>query len=53
VVVGAYPRTGRYDLCRGSKAEHDKAILSIPKVPLPKTDPVYGDEGPLCRLWRA
>src|SRR5262249_60274922 len=53
VVVGAYPRTGRYDLCRGSKAEHDKAILSIPKVPLPKTDPVYGDQGPPCRLWRA
>jgi len=52
VVVGAYPRTGRYDLCRGSKAEHEKALLSIPKVPLPKTDPVYGDEGPLCRLWR-
>jgi len=53
VVVGAYPRTGRYDLCRGSKAEHDKALVSIPKVPMPQTDPVYGDDGPLCRLWRA
>src|SRR5262249_40627551 len=53
VVVGAYPRTGRYGLCRGSKAEHDKALVSIPKVPMPQTDPVYGDDGPLRRLWRA
>lgn len=53
VVVGAYPRTGRYNLCRGSKAEHTKALLSIPTVPLPATDPVYGEGGPLCLLWQA
>ena len=53
MVIGAYPPTGRYDLCRGSKAEHAKAVLSIPRVPLPATDPVYGEQGPLCRLWGA
>lgn len=53
VVIGAYPKTGRYDLCRGSKAEHAKAIVSIPKVPLPETDPLYGADGPLRRLWPA
>jgi uncharacterized protein YjlB len=53
VVIGAYPRTGRYDLCRGSKAEHAKALASVANVPVPKTDPVYGEDGPLCRLWRA
>ena len=53
MVIGAYPPDGRYDLCRGSKAEHAKALLSIPRVPLPATDPVYGTDGPLRRLWRA
>lgn len=52
LVVGAYPRTGRYDLCRGSKAEHAKALQSIPEVPLPDTDPVHGKDGPLMQLWR-
>jgi uncharacterized protein YjlB len=52
VAIGAYPRTGRYNLCRGSKAEHAKALTTIPKVPLPKADPVYGDDGPLGRHWR-
>ena len=52
-VVGAYPKSGKYDLCRGSKAEHAKALTSIPKVPLPDADPVHGNDGPLTRLWRA
>jgi len=53
MVIGAYPPTGRYDLCRGSKAEHAKAVLSIARVPLPATDPIYGKHGPLRRLWGA
>jgi len=52
VVIGAYPKTGKFDLCRGSKAEHAKALETIPKVPLPDTDPLFGREGPLRRLWR-
>ena len=51
LVIGAYPRTGRYDLCRGSKGERDKALKSIPYVPIPDTDPVFGKQGPLLRLW--
>ncbi len=51
-VIGAYPKAGKYDLCRGSKAEHAKAIAAIPNVPLPETDPVYGNDGPLLTLWR-
>ena len=53
MVIGAYPKTGRYDLCRGSKAEHRKAIETIARVPLPDIDPVYGKSGPLLDLWRA
>ncbi len=51
-VIGAYPKSGKYDLCRGSKAEHAKAVLAIPDVPLPATDPVHGEDGPLLKLWR-
>ncbi len=52
VVIGAYPGSGRYDLYRGSKAERERAIESIPLVPLPETDPLFGADGPLMRLWR-
>jgi uncharacterized protein YjlB len=53
LVIGAYPPSGKYDLCRGSKSEHAKALASIPKVPAPATDPVFGAKGPLLALWRA
>jgi len=50
-VIGAYPRGGKYDLCRGTKAEHARALESIPKVPLPERDPVLGIDGPMTELW--
>jgi uncharacterized protein YjlB len=53
VVIGAYPPNGTYDLCRASKAEHDRALAAIANVPLPPTDPVFGPSGPLMKLWRA
>jgi uncharacterized protein YjlB len=53
VVIGAYPPGGKYNLSRGSKAEHAKALTFIPKVPPPSTDLVFGAEGPLTTLWRA
>jgi uncharacterized protein YjlB len=52
VIIGAYPPSGRYDLCLGSKGEYAKAIVSIPQVPLPETDPVFGAHGALQQLWR-
>ena len=52
LVIGAYPPQGTYDLCRGSRAEHDKALETIPHVPLPEQDPVFGENGPLLKLWR-
>jgi uncharacterized protein YjlB len=52
VVIGAYPPSGKYNLCRGSKADHAKALITIPEVPLPSTDPVFGADGPLMTLWR-
>jgi uncharacterized protein YjlB len=52
LVVGAYPPAGTYDVCRGSPEEHAQALKTIPKVPLPERDPVYGMNGPLTKLWR-
>ncbi|HTZ03119.1 MAG TPA: hypothetical protein VMC05_12365 [Xanthobacteraceae bacterium] len=51
VVIGAYPPTGKYDLCRGSRPDHARALISIPKVPRPATDPIFGSSGPLVALW--
>jgi len=53
LVIGAYPPDGTYNLCRGDNpAERDKALTTIPKVPLPESDPVSGKDGPLPKLWR-
>src|SRR5262249_31852928 len=52
LVVGAYPSAGKYDECRSSKSEHERALIVIPKVPLPKKDPVYGADGPLSDCWK-
>jgi uncharacterized protein YjlB len=52
LVVGAYPASGSYDECRTSAADHDRALTTIPKVALPRKEPVYGRDGPLTRLWR-
>ena len=51
-VVGAYPPGPRMDLQRPTPDSHAKALKTIPRVALPKTDPVMGADGPLVRLWR-
>ena len=51
LVIGAYPPDGHYDLCRGTPAEHARARETIPHVPPPASDPVFGAGGPLRRLW--
>jgi uncharacterized protein YjlB len=51
LVVGAYPPAGTYDECRGSPAEHARALATIPRVARPRKDPVYGADGPLLELW--
>ena len=53
LVVGAYPPDGTYNLCRGDNpAERNRALTTIPKVPVPESDPVLGKAGPLLQLWR-
>jgi uncharacterized protein YjlB len=52
LVIGAYPPFGTYDECRSSVKEHDRARTTIPKVALPRKDPVYGRDGLLIGFWR-
>ena len=52
LVIGAYPPEGTYDLCRGDNpADRAKALTTIPKVPVPASDPVGGKDGALPKLW--
>lgn len=51
LVVGAYPPSGTHDECRGSPAEHARVLVAIPRVALPRKDPVYGADGALLALW--
>jgi uncharacterized protein YjlB len=52
LVVGAYPRGQRWDLCRGLAGERPQVLHNIARVRLPAADPVYGADGPLIRHWR-
>ena len=51
-VIGAYPRgQENYDLRTGERGDRPEALENIRNVPLPKADPLFGDEGPLVRRW--
>lgn len=53
MVIGGYPPEGTYDLCRGDRpSDRDRALKTIPNVPLPGCDPVGGKDGALVTLWR-
>jgi uncharacterized protein YjlB len=53
LVIGAYPPEGTYNLCRGDNAaDRDKALTTIPRVPVPAGDPVLGRDGGVPKLWR-
>jgi uncharacterized protein YjlB len=51
-VVGAYPPGPSMDLQRATAENHARALQTIPRVEVPRTDPVMGADGPLVRLWR-
>ncbi|MHA6297502.1 cupin domain-containing protein [Devosia sp. CAU 1758] len=51
LVVGAYPPGFSSDLLRGEANERPAADQRIAKVPLPQTDPVGGQGGPVLEKW--
>lgn len=52
-VVGAYPEGFEPDMNYGKSEEHPKVDQNISAVPVPLSDPVYGDHGPLFQHWAA
>ena len=51
-IVGAYPGGVEYNLKTGEPGERPYVLEDIHNTPLPKTDPVYGDAGPLLSAWK-
>lgn len=51
LVVGAYPRAGRYDEPAPAEIRIEEARASVREVPPPPSDPVYGKGGPLVAIW--
>jgi uncharacterized protein YjlB len=51
LAVGAYPEGSRYDEPKPWEIHHDETVAAIAQVKPPATDPVYGKDGPVCRLW--
>ena len=52
LVVGGYPPGQDWDLLRGEPDDRPKADHNIANVPMPKSDPVGGSDGPLLTEWR-
>jgi uncharacterized protein YjlB len=50
-VVGAYAHGRSWDLRTGKTDERPEALQNIKNMPLPETDPVHGEEGPLPAHW--
>lgn len=50
--VGAYPPSGAYDECAPTPQYYERARQRIRNVPRPKTDPLFGAQGPLFKSWR-
>lgn len=50
-VVGAYPAGQSWDMNYGKKGERPQTDDNIKNVPMPATDPVFGKEDGLVKLW--
>ncbi|MBV9674628.1 MAG: cupin domain-containing protein [Verrucomicrobia bacterium] len=50
-VVGAYPEGRDCDLLRGKPDDRPAADRNIARLPIPKADPIYGEQGPLRKAW--
>ena len=52
VCVGAYPDGKDYNMKYGKVRERPTADENIASTPIPKTDPVFGNQRGLVKLWK-
>lgn len=50
-VVGAYPDGTRPDMMRGEESEYSEALVRSGEIPIPGSDPLAGEAGPLTGAW--
>lgn len=50
LVVGAYPKSQDWDICREAPSEEARRRMAA--LPIPDTDPLSGDGGPLKEEWK-
>jgi uncharacterized protein YjlB len=51
-VVGAYPPGAKMQVTQPTPENRARALLTIPQVRRPDSDPILGTDGPLVRLWK-
>jgi len=49
--IGAYPDGQKYDMNYGKPGERPGTDQNISRVPLPKYDPIFGENGPVNEHW--
>ena len=52
ICIGGYPGGKDYDMNYGKEGERPGPDENIAAVPLPQTDPVFGEKGDLLQIWR-
>ncbi len=50
-IVGAYPKGIAYNTHTSDSADLPQVLEEIRSVPIPETDPLYGEKGPLLEYW--
>ena len=52
ICVGGYPNGKEYDMNYGKADERPAADENISSISLPQTDPVFGKNGDLLKIWK-
>lgn len=50
-VIAAYPDGQKWDLRKGDPDDRPEVLENIRNVPLPTSDPLHGETGPLLQFW--
>ena len=50
-VMGAYPGGKSWDMNTGKPGERPDVLENIRRVPRPKADPLFGEDGPMVQIW--